>query len=71
MFDMWVKLILKRRRQLTGQFHDEFILTLKIGNREKCEKLIRNAMKELNSMFNLNRELDCDVQFGSRYSEIH
>jgi hypothetical protein len=71
MFDMWVKLILKRRKQLTGQFHDEFILTLKVGNREKCEKLIRGAMKELNSMFNLNRELDCDVQFGSRYSEIH
>ena len=71
MFDMWVKIILGKRQQLTGQFHDEFILTIKIGNRDKCTKLIRTAMDELNSMFNLNRELDCDVQFGSRYSEIH
>jgi len=70
-FDMWVKKILDRREQLTGQFHDEFIIEIKKGHREGCEKLIRDSIQELNKELNLNRELGCDVQFGDRYSQIH
>ena len=70
-FDTWVKNIRKKRSQLTGQFHDEVILCIKKGFRKQCEKLLRDAMKETNDELKLNRELDCSVDFGARYSEIH
>lgn len=70
-FDVWIKHILKRRYQLTANIHDEVVLHIKEGNREKCTKLLRDAMKDCNQELNLNRELDCDIQFGQAYSEIH
>ena len=70
-FDVWIKNFLKVREQLTGQFHDEVILTIRKGNREVCEKVLRDAIKKTNEQLTLNRDLDIDVQFGDKYSEIH
>ena len=70
-FDEWVRLFRLKRPQLTGQFHDEVVLQVKKGFRVQAEKLLRDAIAELNSVLKLNRELGIDVQFGSRYSEIH
>lgn len=70
-FDTWVKHILSKRPQLTGQFHDEIILCIKKGSRDKCEKLLRWAIDKANQELKLNRELDVDVDFGNVYSEIH
>jgi DNA polymerase I-like protein with 3'-5' exonuclease and polymerase domains len=69
--DEWVKLILEKRPQLTAQFHDEIVLHIKEGSEEKCEALVRNAIKQLNDNIKLNRELGIDVQFGKNYGEIH
>ncbi len=70
-FDEWVRLFRSKRPQLTAQFHDEVVLHIKKGFRVQCEKLLRDAIEELNNRLKLNRELGIDVQFGSRYSEIH
>lgn len=70
-FDEWVRIFRLKRPQLTGQFHDEVVLHIKKGFRVQCEKLLRDAIAELNNRLMLNRELGIDVQFGSRYSEIH
>lgn len=72
-FDLWVYTFRLKRPQLTGQFHDEVVLCVKVvdGVREKATSLLRRAIEEVNKQLNLNRELDIDVQFGSRYSEIH
>jgi hypothetical protein len=70
-FDRWVFHILSRRPQLTGQFHDEVILELGVGNREKCTELLKWAVGMVNEELKLNRSLDCDVDFGRDYSEIH
>jgi hypothetical protein len=70
-FDKWVENILEKRPQLTAQFHDEVVLHPKVGNREKCSQLVKEAMDKLNKELNLNRELGCDIQYGHRYSEIH
>ena len=70
-FDLWIKNILELRPQLTGQMHDEIILTVKVGHREAVEKFLRDAIKKTNEQLQLNRDLDVDVQFGDRYSEIH
>lgn len=70
-FDLWVRHVLERRDQLTAQFHDEIVLTIKKGFREPCIKLLREALDETNAQLNLNRQLDIGIQFGSRYSSIH
>lgn len=70
-FDEWVRIFREKRPQLTGQFHDEVVLEVRKGNREKCTSLLKNAISELNKKLQLNRELGIDVQFGDRYSSIH
>lgn len=70
-FDMWVKEIRKTRPQLTGQMHDEIILCIKKGNREKCIKLLKECIQKVNKDLGMKRELDVDIQFGDNYAEIH
>lgn len=70
-FDLWVGFILRERKQLTAQFHDEIILEIKKGAREKCRELLVRSMKKVNEVLKLNRELGVDIQFGDSYAEIH
>ena len=70
-FDRWVFHILSRRPQLTAQFHDEVILELKKGNQEAMTKILKDAIHDVNDELKLNRELDCDVDYGASYAEIH
>lgn len=70
-FDVWIKNFMDKRDQLTGQMHDEVILTTKKGEREQIEKLLKDAIHLTNKQLKLNRDLDVDVQFGDSYAEIH
>lgn len=70
-FDRWVAEILKKRPQLTAQFHDEVVLCVKKGNREKAVSLLKEAVQTVNRKLKLNRDLDVEVQFGDSYAEIH
>jgi len=70
-FDRWLHYVLLRRPQLTGQFHDELILNLKKGNRDAMIKILKNSIKDVNEELCLNRELDCDIDFGDSYAAIH
>jgi DNA polymerase I-like protein with 3'-5' exonuclease and polymerase domains len=70
-FDRWIGYVRMKRPQLTGQFHDEIILTVKIGHRKECTNLLKWAIGKVNKELKLNRSLDVDVQFGKDYSLIH
>lgn len=78
-FDMWVDNILTEmvvvfgRKTLSGSFHDECIICMgdSAVNREKIATIITGAVQKVNKDYNLRRELGCDTQFGTRYSEIH
>ena len=70
-FDSWVKKFRAKRPQLTAQFHDEVVLEIKQGYREKAESLLRDAMQEVNEELKLNVTIDIDVAFGDSYGEIH
>jgi DNA polymerase I-like protein with 3'-5' exonuclease and polymerase domains len=78
-FDMWLRGVLQReynkwrRMTLSGQFHDEFIKVIKDRDvfRETLTGMIKESIQEVNETYNLRRKLDCEVQFGKRYSEIH
>lgn len=70
-FDTWLRFILSRRKQITGQFHDEVILEIKEGHRHEATKLLTWAIERTNKFLGLNRELGIDIQFGTSYAEIH
>ena len=70
-FDRWVCYILEKRPQLTAQFHDEVVLELRKGNRESMTKILKWAVGQVNKELSLNRDLDCDVDFGDSYAGIH
>lgn len=70
-FDTWMKYFRKKSPQLTAQFHDEVVLSIKKGSEEKCRQLLRQAIDDTNNELKLNIKLDIDIQFGKDYSEIH
>jgi DNA polymerase III epsilon subunit-like protein len=70
-FNVWLKHVLSKRKQLTAQFHDEGVWTVRKGFREQCTELLTWAINETNKELNLNVKLGIDIQFGDRYSEIH
>jgi len=70
-FDCWVKQMMKRGIMPIGQFHDETISLVKIGEEATTEKKLKDSVQAVNKLLGLNRDLDVDVQIGTRYSEIH
>lgn len=70
-FDLWVRRVLRDRRQITAQFHDEIVLCVKKGYREQITEYLNQTISETNQILKLNRELGIGIQFGDRYSEIH
>lgn len=70
-FDTQVKHLRKRGLRICGQFHDEIIAPVPIGNEDATEALCNEAISETNKQLKLNIELGISVQFGSRYSDIH
>jgi len=70
-FDRWIMEFRKKRPQLTGQMHDEIIVTIKKGHREELTKLLKDAVRVVNDELKLNRELDISVEFGDSYANIH
>jgi hypothetical protein len=70
-FDCWVREIVSKRPQLTGQFHDEIIIEVKEGHDEAVRAFLEETISCVNKELKLNRELGIGIQFGKRYSEIH
>jgi DNA polymerase I-like protein with 3'-5' exonuclease and polymerase domains len=70
-FDVWLGFILKKRPEITAQFHDEGVFCIKKGYRKEMEDLLNEAIEEANEALGLNRRLDITVEFGDSYAEIH
>lgn len=70
-FDVWTKYIRDKGPPLIATFHDEVVLLVKKGNRERCTNHINLAIEKTNGQLSLNRDLGCDVQYGANYASIH
>lgn len=70
-FDNWLAFYLTKRPNIVGQFHDESINCLKKGEEEDHEKVLKWAIGKVNEKLKLHIDLDVDVQFGKRYSDVH
>lgn len=56
---------------LVGQMHDELIAEVQEGREDVYRQLVDDAIGKVNEQLKLNRDLACDINFGSRYSDIH
>lgn len=70
-FDTWLKHVGNGGPPLLAQFHDEGVWQIKEGLRDVAIKHIKGAMDKTNEELQLDRALDCEVQFGQDYSQIH
>ncbi|MBI0275433.1 hypothetical protein I6H07_06235 [Hafnia alvei] len=77
-FDVWCNAVIticqeryKQDPKLAGQFHDEMILLIRKGCRDIWNGIMKDAMVITNRLLKMNRQIDCDVQYGNCYSDIH
>lgn len=70
-FDCWVKHVRDGGPPICGQFHDEWIATVKVGQRARLQRHVDSAIRKTNEELKLNRELGCSLQFGLSYADIH
>jgi len=78
--DMWIEsmhVICNERHgkpaPVIGEFHDEGILRLKDkpAARATMGGIVKEAIGRVNDTLKMNTTLDCEVQFGNNYSQIH
>lgn len=67
MFDMWLMNIIKKREQITGQFHDSVVLHILKDRRPQATKMLKDAMNDINEKKYISVPLDIDVKFGDNY----
>lgn len=70
-FDQWVMKVKAGGVPVIAQMHDEIVCLVRLGKRDKLTAFLKKCIKETNDMLQLNRELDCSVDFGNNYGEIH
>jgi DNA polymerase I-like protein with 3'-5' exonuclease and polymerase domains len=70
-FDQWVAHYLTKRPNIIGQFHDESINDVPVGEEQEHEAALHWAIQKVNEKLRLNVDLAVSVQFGDRYSSIH
>lgn len=70
-FDNYVREVRNKGYKMCGQFHDEIIFPFNKGEEEKIKTDLLDSIKKVNDRLRLNVKLGIDVQWGTRYSEIH
>ena len=70
-FDNYVREVRQMGYKICGQFHDEIIFPLQIGNEERVKQDLLKCIDNVNDKLKLNVKLGISIQFDRRYSEIH
>jgi DNA polymerase I-like protein with 3'-5' exonuclease and polymerase domains len=70
-FDTWVYFLSKRLPDLKFQAHDEVVLEIPKGEREKTSRILNWAIDKTNEKLKLNVKLGISVQYGDTYGQIH
>lgn len=70
-FDTYLKYIKENGFPIIGQFHDEWIGLVRVGQRERVERHVQEAIRKVNEELGLNVTLGVGLDFGQSYAEIH
>lgn len=71
LFDKFVQNVTSEYPKLMAQFHDEIILQIPLGCRERVSKWLDECMEKVNKEYDLKSTLSVSSEFGSSYAEIH
>lgn len=70
-FDTWTYLSIKEGVNISLNVHDEYAGQVASGDEEHIINVCKKSIQKVNKMLNLLRDMDCDIQFGLSYSEVH
>jgi len=70
-FDSWTRECRNLGEKFIGQFHDEHINNIKMGEEEKTEKNYKEALDKVNQKLMLNVSLGMEAKFGKTYAQVH
>ncbi len=70
-FDTWLGYCISLGLDAIGQFHDEAIFLVKLGDEPKTSDAVYSAMNKTNDKLKLDVTLSTAPEFGDNYSEIH
>lgn len=68
---LWINKIYEKGVGITGQFHDEIVLRVKLDRVEEVKQIIIDSLDEVNKILNLHIPIKCEVKVGKVYLEIH
>jgi DNA polymerase-1 len=71
---MYVDHHLRRRKldsKIIAMIHDELVIETKEKDIDLCKESVILSISQVNKAYNLRCKLDCDVQIGNNWSEIH
>ena len=71
---MYVDYHLRRRKldaKIVAMVHDELVLETSEKDVDHAKDCVILSIRQVNKAYKLNCELDCDVQTGNNWSEIH
>ena len=61
----------KTGAKLVAMVHDEMVIECGKESIDSVSDCVKIAISQVNQEYNLRCKLDCDVQIGNNWSEIH
>lgn len=71
LFDQFVGNVISDYPKLMGQFHDEIIVCIPLGCRDRVSKWLDKCMDKVNEKYDLKSKLSVSSEFGPDYASIH
>jgi len=70
-FDMWVMFCRRMGLEISMQYHDEILFTVKKGDEDRVSKILLRAMAKVNEALKLNVTIGVEEQYGDSYASVH
>jgi hypothetical protein len=70
-FDTWLAFCWAMDVKGIGQFHDEVIVPVRVGQEKEVADIMKEAIRRTNDKLQLNVPLDVDTKYGDTYSDVH
>lgn len=70
-FDLWVRNIRKKGLRISANWHDEIVIECPEDRLPEYKQLIQAAMDEVNEELQLSVKIECSMEVGKRYSDVH
>lgn len=70
-FDIFLTYVRKLGIKVSLQYHDEILFNTLLGEEEKTQQIIQQAMQNTNDKLKLNIQVGCGTQWGQNYAACH